>query len=102
MIFQFQSMTISILSQLFHLRSHITINSQGNKKQSSQLFSNNRKNIKPLSNEFYFIKQNMRSNNPKYQHLQRNRQKLPAFSSQDLVINLIKNHNIVLISGETG
>lgn len=78
--------------------------SQQSKKRSSSSIQRfqNRNIFTPLSREFYLSKQHDRIHNSKYQSLQRNREKLPAFSHKDMVIELVKNHDIVLISGETG
>ncbi len=52
--------------------------------------------------DFYFSKQETRIRNPSYRTFQSNREKLPAYSHKDLVVSLVKEHSIVLISGETG
>lgn len=103
MIFQLQSSTISVLSNYLYSKLHITT-SQIRKRTSLQDNFNhkNNNNSKSLSTEFYIHKQNLRIHNPKYQSLQNNREKLPAFSHKDMVIDLVKNHDIMLISGETG
>lgn len=41
-------------------------------------------------------------NSPTYRRILEFRKKLPAFSKKDEILETVKEHNIVLISGETG
>jgi HrpA-like RNA helicase len=52
--------------------------------------------------QFYEMKQLTRTRHSDYNLFQKNRSKLPASAHQEVVLQLLKSHNIILISGETG
>jgi hypothetical protein len=56
----------------------------------------------PPSLDFYQMKQRERAKHSDYHFYQTNRSKLPAFAHREAVLQLVKSHDIVLISGETG
>ena len=94
------------------LLSDPSLHSQGStltpsKPSSSMAATNKYNNGAPRVNkaallQSYAVAQEKRRANREYSSIQAKRQKLPAFEFRDVVLEAIRDHQIVLISGETG
>jgi HrpA-like RNA helicase len=100
-IFELKQPTSALLSHIFQAYP-LPLSSQFVSRNRPQKFFNEQTPMEKPSLQFYEMKQNARLQRPDYHSLQKNRAKLPAFSHQEMVVHLVKHHNIVLISGETG
>jgi HrpA-like RNA helicase len=100
-IFELKQPTFTLLSHIFQAYP-LSSSLQSLSRNRSHKFPNDQTPTTKPSVEFYEMKQNARMHQADYHSLQRNRAKLPAFSHKDMVVHLVKHHNIVLISGETG
>lgn len=54
------------------------------------------------STEHFLQRQAQRRNNKEYKDIQNKRQSLPSFNHANDVVDMVRNHQISLISGETG